>query len=112
MSKRKLSTRSSTLRFLVGQPSPDFPEGLLPTYKDVLRDVLWKKAKMGSTLPTKDVVSCGLLRETDSSICQNPMGCVSKEVDRENCCTVEKVREKWRQAGIETVSDRVIRDNI
>ena len=112
MSKRKHSTRSSTLQFLVGQPSPDFPEGILPTYKDVLRDVLWKKAKLGSTLPTKEIVSCHLGRKTDSSICQDPMGCVSKEVDSENYCTVEKVREKWRQAGIETVSDRVIRDNI
>ena len=57
MSKRKHSTRSSTLQFLVGQPSPDIPEGILPTYKDVLRDVLWKKAKLGITIPTKEIVA-------------------------------------------------------
>ena len=113
MSKRKHSTRSNTEQFLVGQPSPDFPEGLLPTFKDVLRDVLWKKSKLGTNLPTKDIVSClPLNRVNFTSDCHETLGCVTMEMERENYCTMEKIKEKWRQAGFETVDDQYILENI
>ena len=112
MSKRKQTTRSSTLQFLIGQPSPDLPEGLLPTFRDTLRDVMWKKAKIGNTLSTKDIVSCSLNWQTPDSTCHDPLGCVIMKESMEDYCTVEKIKGKWRQAGIETVSDRAIRDKI
>ena len=112
MSKRKQSTRSSTLQFLLGQPSPDLPEGLLPTYRDVLRDVMWSKAKLGNNLPTTDIVSCILKWQKPDITCHEPLGCVMMKESMEDYCTVEKIKGKWRQAGIETISDRAIRDKI
>ena len=112
MNKRKHSTRATTHQFLIGQPSPDFPEGVLPTYKDVLKDVLWRKAKLGTSLSTKNAVSCPLKSGTNSCICQEPGGCMAREGDKLNYCTVRKVRLKWQQAGIETISEKSIINNI
>ena len=112
MNQGKYATRSRTEQFLVGQPSPDLPDGLLPSYSDVLKDVLWKKAKMGNQLPTKDVVCCDMQHGGKESGCGGPMGCLSKSKEIENMCTVGKVKEKWKQAGFKTVNDNLIKNKI
>ena len=105
-------TRSSTKLYLIGQPSPDIPDGRLPTHGDLIRDITWKRQKEEKLviLPITALVSCQGSGKTFSAHCHLPDGCLVKAV--EDRCTLQKLKIRWQQAGFKTVSDKVIRKKL
>ena len=105
------STRASTEKYLVGQPESEFPFGHLPTHKDVIREVLFKRDQSSShNTPLATLVSCKMQTGTESntSVCHELDGCAGNL----SKCTLYKVKLMWSQAGIKTIADKFIREKI
>ena len=95
-------SRSSSHRFLVGNIEDHIPDHMLPTNRDILKYLLYKKhdrskhAKFSSAL--KPLVSCKL-NSNKESVCGGAGGCLSSG----DKCVVRAVKEVWEKAGIITM---------
>lgn len=101
------STRSSSTKPLIGHSQEDVPKHGLPSVVDVLRVISCEREKPKAK--KKSVVSfcCSMNKDRDSS-CLLENGCY----EREDPCLIYKVKKKWKEAGIVTVSDARIREKL
>ena len=95
-------TRSVTDYWMVGQENPVLPVGVLPTHRDILKEVLYKRSlPENKSLDQLSLVSCNFLQFVSN--CYGVEGCSNKSDD-----------QKWRyqEAGTETINDRSIAKKI
>ena len=81
-------TRSVTDHWMVGQENSFLPIGILPTNRDILKEVLYKRSlpENSRTLDQMSLVSCNFLK-FDSKCYQDDEGCSNKSEDQK--CTLE-----------------------
>ena len=105
----KPKTRSATDHYMVGQEAPELPASVMPTRRSVLKEVLFKRNLPGNkTLSQLKLVSCGF--QNFDSKCFQDGGCSEKPGDQK--CSVFKIKWRYREAGVETMSDRNIAKKI
>ena len=106
MSKAGYQSRSTTERFLVGQVDGNLQTSQLPTNREVLKYLFYKKHNEESKTKKKpslsDIVCCPLNKEKISK-CEETASC-----DPDLPCVVRKIKEPWTKAGIKTIKDHSI----
>ena len=103
MAERSHRTRSSTKEsvWLVESLSENHPPGLLPVKLDVLKEALWQEQSGGN-------ISCPVQHGTNELKCEDPaVGCQSS-----GQCSVRKLLNFWREAGIKTLGSRGVKTKI
>ena len=97
-------SRASTTRFLIGPCQEQIPVAKLPNTEAVLQVI--SHYRLLPACKSKPVIDfcCGLKKDK-SSFCLDDDGCVAKQEP----CLLFKVKERYLQAGIVTVSDERIR---
>ena len=102
-------TRSVTDHWMVGQENPVLPVGVLPTHRDILKEVLYKRSlPENKSLDQLSLVSCNFLQF--ESKCYGVEGCSNKSDDQK--CTLFKTKWRYQEAGTETINDRSIAKKI
>ena len=100
-------SRSTTDKFLVGQIKDHIPTNQLPTNRDVLKYLFFKKnealkeTKWSPEL--KVLISCTIVTHEAGALCSAEGGCHSGYP-----CVVKAIKEPWRLAGIQSSQDRWI----
>ena len=101
------STRAGSCKPLLGHSQEDLGDYGLPSIVEVLRVIAWEREKPKAK--TKSVVSfCCPCDHEKVAKCLQQNGCVEKE----DLCLLYKVKKKWHQAGIITVSDVRIKERL
>ena len=103
-------SRSSTHRFLVGQIEGSIPNNKLPTCRDVIKYLFYKKhtaQQKSKKTPAVTRLICCPLDSSNIAQCDQESGC---QGGGENC-VVKSVKEAWHLAGIPVISDFSIRYN-
>ena len=95
-------SRSSTERFLVGQIRDKIPDIQLPTNRDVLKFLYYKKHALKNKSPEQDI--CCKINSQNVADCLSETGCSGKE----SPCVVRAVKLVWDKSGIKTFEDRWI----
>ena len=101
-------SRSSTHRFLVGQIEDQIPNNKLPTNRDVIKYLFYKKHAAQQKLkktPSVTQLICCPLDSNKIAQCDQEHGCQGVG---ENC-VVKSVKEAWQLAGIPVIQDYSIR---
>ena len=102
-------TRSVTDHWMVGQEDPVLPVGVLPTRRDILKEVLYKRSlPENRTLNKMSLVSCNFLKF--ESKCYQDDGCSTKSDNQK--CTLFKIKWRYEEAAVATIADRTIATNI
>ena len=95
--------------FLIGHPeiSLDGP-GKLPVARKILQYLKYLQSQPGrKSMPVKSLVSCPLIKKSNTANCSGPNGCSSPGSGRGRC-VVAAVREYWNKSGIPRISDCAI----
>lgn len=104
-------SRSSSIRFIVGKVEDHIPDSVLPTNRDILKYLLYRKQEKLKTSkkspPLMPILSCKLSPKLEA-LCSREDGCLSTE-DR---CIVGSLKEIWRKAGISTMADNSIQNKL
>ena len=98
-------TRSSTDHFLIGQENPQLPNGKLPTGRDVLREIQGKWSQ-NKWIKMFDLLSCPIPDKICDSNCSD--NCKMKG-DPNLRCTIWKIIEQYKKAGIPYIDTHRIR---
>ena len=102
-------TRSVTDHWMVGQEDPVLPVGVLPTRRDILKEVLYKRnLPENRTLNQMSLVRCNFLQF--ESKCYQDDGCSTKSDNQK--CTLFKIKWRYEEAAVATIADRTITTNI
>ena len=98
-------TRSVTDHWMVGQEDPVLPVGVLPTRRDILKEVLYKRnLPENRTLNQMSLVRCNFLQF--ESKCYQDDGCSTKSDNQK--CTLFKIKWRYEEAAVATIADRTI----
>ena len=100
-------TRASSTRPFIGHSRPDVPPQGLASIEDVLKVISCKREEpKAQKKPVKQM--CCIYNKDREARCLHPGGCLEKS----DPCLLLKVKRKYLQAGIKTVSDRTIIDKL
>ena len=100
-------TRSVTDHWMVGQENSLLPIGILPTKRDILKEVLFKRnLPENKSIDQMSLVSCKFSNFESRCYDEKAGGCSNHSDDLK--CTVFKIKWRYKEAGVETQSDRSI----
>ena len=97
---------SSTEKFLIGHVSEEIPDKKLPTGRDVLKYLHFRKCKekkKNNFDPQREILICCKWNGKGSASCGENESC------SEQFCTVRAVKVPWEKAGFPVISDKGIR---
>ena len=105
MARRRPKTRSATDHWLVGQEASLLRSNVLPTCRDVLKEILFKRnVPENKRVDLMSLVSCKFYNF--ESKCHGDSGCSSKSDDQK--CSVFKIKREYQKAAVPTIGDRNI----
>ena len=92
---------------MVGQENSLLPIGILPTKRDILKEVLFKRnLPENKSIDQMSLVSCKFSNFESRCYDEKAGGCSNHSDDLK--CTVFKIKWRYKEAGVETQSDRSI----
>ena len=104
-------TRSVTDHWMVGQENSLLPIGILPTNRDILKEVLFKRnLPENRSIEQMSLVSCKFYNFESKCYDEEGGGCSNRSEDLK--CTVFKIKWRYKEAGVETQCDRNIAKKI
>ena len=99
-------TRSVTDHWMDGQENPVLPVGVLPTCRDILKEVLYNRS-----LPENQSLNqLSLVGLQFESKCYQNDGCSTKSDNQK--CTLFKIKWRYEEATVATIADRTIATKI
>ena len=104
-----MDTRTKTEIYLLGQPSTEFPAGLLPTLRDVLSFMIAVKKEKGKMFPVEKIVGCTQLKGSKELTCNESGGCLTGEDPTRSPCLVAKLKLMWSEAGLSVISGAAVK---
>ena len=105
MASSRPKTRSATDHWLVGQEASLLRSNVLPTCRDVLKEILFKRnVPENKRVDLMSLVSCKFYNF--ESKCHGDGGCSSKSDDQK--CSVFKIKREYQKAAVPTIGDRNI----
>ena len=99
---------SVSVKTYIGCTKPDVPAGKLASVQDVLQVQAWHREQAGCSRKAISHFCCNVNTSTREGNCVKEAGCVSLNVP----CLLRKIKLPFLQAGIITISDWYILQNL